>query len=450
MYVPVRSGVAVLLGVLGALGPLSRESSAQVNPMALNPNIYANPLASRAAGAAVLGSNLAALAHPVAAARGFGVGYGSGAGLGYGAGLGRGMGYGSGMGYSAGMGRGMGYGSLMNSSGYGGGGVYGGLAGAMLGLGYGGIGSYYSGMNTAGIYAGLSGGYQGYLSGAASLTTAQANYYLTISQAKIYRQEARQASIRTRRAMIEEAQWKRAQMPDPEKIRQEQIRRTIDRARNSPPLVEVTSGQSLNALLGYLIEQQGRGVRGENVPLSEDTLQSIRLTTGDTRGNLGLLLKENGKLQWPQTLQSEPFKDARENFNHRIRNAFDAVRVGNKNPDPATLNDLDADLKKLRNALDENVGSMSPDQYTEASRYLRQVEHAVTALKSPNAVNYIDKWKLRAKNVAELVQFMRENGLSFAEATPGDEPAYIALYHALADYDYKVARLAGSGADTKP
>jgi len=34
--------------------------------------------------------------------------------------------------------------------------------------------------------------------------------------------------------------------------------------------------------------------------------------------------------------------------------------------------------------------------------------------------------------VAEMVKFMADKGLWFAPATPGDEPAYLALYHALA------------------
>ena len=42
--------------------------------------------------------------------------------------------------------------------------------------GYGGMGAYYSGMNTAGLYSGLSGGYQGYLTGAAMLTNADAQW----------------------------------------------------------------------------------------------------------------------------------------------------------------------------------------------------------------------------------------------------------------------------------
>jgi hypothetical protein len=44
-------------------------------------------------------------------------------------------------------------------------------------------------------------------------------------------------------------------------------------------------------------------------------------------------------------------------------------------------------------------------------------------------------WVSKARDVAELVHFMSRSGLRFAPATPGDEPAYAALYRALADLD---------------
>jgi len=42
------------------------------------------------------------------------------------------------------------------------------------------------------------------------------------------------------------------------------------------------------------------------------------------------------------------------------------------------------------------------------------------------------------------VKFMRETGLWFAAATPGDEAAYTALYHSLAAYDAGMPRPAHS------
>ena len=286
--------------------------------------------------------------------------------------------------------------------------------------------------------------YQGYLQGAADLTNANAQYQLTISQAKIVRQQAIQESIRTRRAWLEQAEYERAHMPDPEQIRQRALQRELDRARVSPPLTEVWSGRSLNALLRHVIAQQGQGARGPNVRLSADTLKSINPTAGDTRGNVGLL-KDQGKLQWPQPLLNGAFKEAREDLNRHMKQAFNSIQVNNS-PDDSTLSDLQADLKKLQASLDDNISVLSPDQYVEARRYVKLLNNTITALKDRNVVNIINgAWALKGKNVAELVQHMRDKGLWFAPATPGDESAYTSLYYALAAFDAGMSHAARSG-----
>jgi hypothetical protein len=331
-----------------------------------------------------------------------------------------------------------GFGSLLNTPGMAFTGGFG-LTGGLGGLGWGGLFTQWM-MNP----------YEGYLSGAASLTKADAQYQLTISQAKLMRQEAIRSAFQTRRAAIEEAEYERAHMADPEKIRRAQLERELDRARVSPPLTEVWSGKSLNVLLRNAIARQLQGGRGPNVPVNEDVLKSINPTAGNTRGNVGLL-KDGGNLQWPQALQGEAFKEAREDINRRMKQAVQTVTAGNKSPDESTLADMQADLKRLTETVDASVNVLSPDLYIEAKRYLTQVGNAVTALRDRNVSNYLSgNWLPRGKTAAELVKYMGDRGLWFAPAAPGDEPAYLALYHALAAFDAGMPRLAtagGSGSD---
>jgi hypothetical protein len=276
--------------------------------------------------------------------------------------------------------------------------------------------------------------YEGYLHGAAGVTAANAEYQRTLQEARLLREEATRSRMDTRKKIIEQAEYERAHLPDAEKIRQEQLARELDRARASPPLTEVCSGKSLNVLLGNLIALQGQGARGANVPLSAQTLQSIRLTAGDTRGDVGLL-QDSGSLQWPQPLQGEAFQNGREDLNRCIKDAVSAVRL-KRRPDRGTINALRADLGELNARLDAAAGTLSPDEYVEARRYLKRVGDTVTALQDPNAFHHFNgDWKARGKDVSELVQFMAGEGLWFAPAVPGDEPAYLALYRALAAYD---------------
>jgi hypothetical protein len=417
----VALSALAVLSLLSRPAPSRQPAGAPAPPSTTaNPNFYVNPYATRGQvpNSAVLGQNLqkaplttgASYATPAPA---------SGAPTGYGS-----------LAPSYASSASAGYGSLSNNN-------------ANNNSGY---DPYYGAYGFGTQW--MMNPYGGYLRGAASLTTANAEYQLTISQAKLVRQEAIRSAIQTRRAWIEQAEYERAHMPDPEKIRQEQLRRELDHARVSPPLTEVWSGRSLNTLLRHLIAQQGQGVRGPLVPLNEDTLKSINLTPGDSRANAGLL-KDSAGLQWPQPLQAEIFKEPREDLNRRLKEAVNTVRSGNGTPDPATINDLDADLKRLQETLDANVSALSLDQYIEANRYLRQVGNAVTALKDRNVSNYLNgSWSAKARNVAELVKYMADKGLWFAPATPGEEAAYLALYHSLAAFDAGMTRLAGSGGNT--
>ncbi|HEY7326734.1 MAG TPA: hypothetical protein VH592_03785 [Gemmataceae bacterium] len=398
-------GVATLF----ALGRPAAISQQPTPAPAANQNVYVNPFAStgRAPSAPASGR----LGYGSLTPNG-GAASGSGSGLGYGT-------------LAASYANpSTGYGSLSNSNNNN---PYSNPYGP---YGYGGFGTQWM-MNP----------YQGYLSGAADLTRANAEYYQTISQAKLLRQEAIRSSIQTRRAMIEEAEWEREHMPDPEKIRQQALERELNRARSTPPLQDIWNATALNALLRYLIAQQGQGMKGPDAPLSEETLDHINLTVGGTRANVGLL-KNNADLQWPLSMQRELFKPQREKINELMRESYRNASKGTK-PDSSTISDLRHNYDKLRTTLQSNIDQLTPDEFIEANRYLSDVGKAIDALKSASVVRYLDgTWKSKARNVAELVDFMSKQGLWFAAATPKDEAAYVSLYYSLASFDRGMQRAA--------
>src|SRR5262249_24152600 len=162
---------------------------------------------------------------------------------------------------------------------------------------------------------------------------------------------------------------------------------------------------------------------------------------GDTRGNVGLL-KDGGKLRWPAALEGQEFADARKTMNQLISHAVQEATF-NHPVEPETLKDLRAALASMTEKLRESGVEMSPTDYISAQLYLTQLGQAVTALSDPKVSNYFNKnWSARGKNAAELVKLMSDNGLVFAPAVPGDEPAYRAMYDALAAYDAGIASVA--------
>jgi hypothetical protein len=64
------------------------------------------------------------------------------------------------------------------------------------------------------------------------------------------------------------------------------------------------------------------------------------------------------------------------------------------------------------------------------------LKEALKLLEKPHAGYYFTgKFSARGKTVGELIQHMSNQGLRFAPALAGDEPAYEYLHHYLVVYD---------------
>src|SRR5262249_38506064 len=73
----------------------------------------------------------------------------------------------------------------------------------------------------------------------------------------------------------------------------------------------------------------------------------------------------------------------------------------------------------------------SPSDFVAAGRTLREIKAALQMLEREDAAYYLAP--LQGRTVAELVEFMNSQGLSFATATSGCERHYVALHRALAN-----------------
>ncbi len=282
--------------------------------------------------------------------------------------------------------------------------------------------------------------YSGYMNGAAGVISAQGQYLINTQQAYLLKEQVRQAQLDYRHRAYDEWLYERANTPtlndERERIQREELRR----ARNVPPQTEIWAGTSLNELLFDIQQMQGRGAVGPNVPLDDDILQQINVRARD-QGNQGLL-KDAGKLSWPFALQTLPQAKEGEELRARIDKTLLQAKdeaVGGR-LDAKAISDLQRDIKRLRQLLFDQVNEVSFGDYTDAKRYLNQLDEAVNVLKQPDAGNYVNgKYSARGRNVRELVQYMTDNGLRFAPAVSGQEAAYNALYHALLSYDIQEA-----------
>lgn len=302
----------------------------------------------------------------------------------------------------------------------------------------GGYGSGY-GYGAPPGYAAPNTPYQGYMNGAANITNANAQYQLTIQQAKLARQEAHRSALQTRRATIEERQYELSIQPTAEDLRQKDLRYDLQRSRNNPPLSEIWSGGALNDLLRAIKDGQSHGLTGPEMPLPPDLVRHINLTTGTTYGGVGLL-RDDGKLTWPAVLRKSTFDKWRNQLNQQFQKAVQQAHAGEV--DANLLDDIGNSLKEMQEVLDARAQELSPSQFIQGSRYVRELKSGYQVLQQSDVAKYFQATRTaQGSTVGDLVTRMTKEGLRFAPATSGDEPYYTSMHRLLVDYDVGIAQL---------
>lgn len=318
-----------------------------------------------------------------------------------------------------------------------------------LGGGLGGYGGAYGGLGGYGGYGGYGGGYgspylssyydpyYGILKGSSDIIQAQGTFMVDQQKAFLMREQWRGEALKNRKTKFDEDRYEREHSPSAEELRLRNMQFQVMRSRNNPPSTEINSAVALNNLLQD-IRTASRGntqLRTYQVPLAEDTLKRINVTKGN--GNVGIL-KNEGRLTWPVALSGVDFKSEREQINSLVRDAVNQASY-NGQVEAGTIMQLNHDTTAMKEQLRRTGYDLPPSLYIEANTFINNLNDAIKLLQQPDAGNYFTgKYALKAKTVPELVNFMSTQGLQFAAATPGDEPAYAALQEALASYDRAV------------
>jgi hypothetical protein len=287
----------------------------------------------------------------------------------------------------------------------------------------------------------------GYLRGMADLTAATGQYWQDIQRARLLREQSRQAALETRRRRMElELEYERLR-PTALTLRAAEQAADLEWARRLAAPADIWSGRALNTLLQSILaapRASGRSL----IPLDAEVLRGINLNTGTTRGSLGLL-KEGGKLAWPLPLLAATFDEARKRFDNNVQQVARGLETG-EGPTPAQLRELNADFSTLSDLLLGQVRDLSPTEYIGSRRFLNRLRQTLQALADPALVRAAaTRLPSSVTTVTDLVDHLRRNGLRFAPAVaPGDEPAYMALYFALREYEAMIvpgAQIRASG-----
>lgn len=319
-----------------------------------------------------------------------------------------------------------GYNTYIHSPQYGAGpGVYGGFGGYPWG-GW--------GMRSPGMSYGYA------LQGVASVTQAQGQYWQDIQKASLMREQTRQTAIDTQRKRVEYELWYEGVRPTAPKMRDAERATDLDWARKDPPNSEIWSGRTLNTLLKSILASPAP-TRGPTLSLEAETIKGLNLTDKTTRGNLSLA-KDEGKIDWTESLQEAAFDDMRDSFTKHFQAALKSANEG-KSPTRTELGELRSDLKRMDEKLDDLVRDLPPSRYIESRRLLNQLKDTVKGLSNPRVVkNASNEWKKNVSTVGDLVNHCLKHGLEFGPAVAsGDEAAYTAAYYAIRSYERGVTQM---------
>ncbi len=301
-------------------------------------------------------------------------------------------------------------------------------------------------------YAGYgAGGYgpgsrvAGALYGQAAVISSTGDYYKSIQDARLGREQARQAAVTTRRMILQEEMDYERMRPTAATLRDREIKTDLNWARRGAYDNTIWSGQTLNVLLQSCLRASSF-TRGPTVPLDESVLKHINLKDKSQRGNIALLNEGNGKLRWPTGLQEEVFDEPRDRLTANLEKAAKQLGESGDPPNIKTMRALRADLKTMTEKLDSGVEGLSPSDYVRSKSYLNKVRGAVTALSDPTVMASMDRsWARSVRTVGELVDHMRAKGLEFASAGAQTEnAAYSSLYHSLRQYEIGLSTASAS------
>lgn len=288
-----------------------------------------------------------------------------------------------------------------------------------------------------GAYGGFYPGYGespigGYMRGYADVISSVTQGMIDEQQSRMMAEQIKQVKVDTRRKQFDEWLYERNAMPTVEDDRERRRIEDIRRARNNPPSHEIWSGQALNELLTAIQQQDARNVRGPTVQVSPETVSHINVNASGSTGTIGLL-RDGGKLTWPAVLQRPAFEDQRKQIDSLARKAYQQAQAG---PAPGDVIDgMTEAVNKLNDTIGAQIHSLTPTDYSRAKSYVREIESTIKMLQDPNVGNYLSKkWAVKGGTVGEVVDNMTSQGLRFAPATHGDEPAYNTMYRGMVAY----------------
>ena len=288
------------------------------------------------------------------------------------------------------------------------------------------------------FYPGYNIDFYGY-QGIADIINARGQVMMDSEWARILREQANQANLKTQKAKFDLKRYIEDNTPKWSDYQKKILRTRLARIREQATTTEIFNGSALNLLVDDLDNRQFQTISVQEIPdLEKGVLSHINVSAPGNSGNLGLL-RNAGKFTWPVALHRMLSDEERSRI-EKVTGDLVANVSRTGEAFPVQHADVSESLDKIVEDMKKNklVLKTPTRQYLQAKRFLNEFNDAMRVLEKPTLVKKIADFQLYAaedRSIKELVGYMNKNGLRFAPATQGDEFAYQAVYSALASYD---------------
>jgi hypothetical protein len=276
------------------------------------------------------------------------------------------------------------------------------------------------------------------LSGAADVNRSYGDVINAQEQARVTREKANQAKLDTKKQAFDLMMYEKANTPTYTETLTKDNQQILARMMNFPLKSEVTDGKSLNTMLPFLQSLSAGGVQGPPVPIPQSIVNQLNIS-GSATGSVGML-RDGGHVDWPIALQGKNQMA----LDKLLPQAYSAAATGKLTS--KLMKDVRTEMKSMRETMRTQLqkDEIETSSYLQCIEFYNALDSSVNALERPDARKQLaGAYSPRARNVQELVDFMTDNGLKFAPATPGNENAYQAVQDAFVRYARSAQSSAG-------
>jgi hypothetical protein len=283
--------------------------------------------------------------------------------------------------------------------------------------------------------------YGGFLTGQSNFIRAQGQLMKDSEKARYMREEARQNKLKTIKDQFDLQRYIDENTPTLTDIQLKYASVMLRRLQNNATTGEIDSGSAMSFLLKDINLHRAKRAAVRTAQILPVLLKRLNVTTTD--GASLAVFRGGSSIDWPAAIVESAPSKVLSDVGLLLPELMTQASEGTlKN---IQLTDLDRYIDKMETALRSRVNDLPTGQYIEARQFLRTFRQGVNGLRANGmmkAVQQYQEFASKPHTAQEVAEYLNDNGLKIAAASPGDEGAYQSIYGAIASFNLELHSVA--------